>query len=716
MPTSSQSGSLDSASKRVPVQAFEGHESLVGCLCFYPDGNKLVSGSYDSTVRIWDRKTGAVEVLSGHTTSVHAVDVSQDGKMVVSGGSDYTVRIWNGDSGETIHVCEGHKNYVSSVHFSPDVDRVVSGSADGTVRVWSVETGELAFEEIECYEEIECVRFSPSGDRIASAAATGRIQIWNPDTGNSILSIEDSWVASLAWTPDSERILGGIDDGKGDPPFKFNVAIWNSRTGDLVRTWKTHDDWNRLSLSPTGTHLAICASNGEVKKAFVFDISIGEQVAAFEHDQGVRAIAYSPSGFITTGSLDNKVYLWEGPDFEDPKTKVSSCIDHFLNELTTQPTSRPHNSSHHSLIYRQFHCQLERHETMDGVFKGSGKVCPMLTSLFTRGPATVTHTVRPVQVAAGKDRAYWLIIAPARYDTPMRKFLYTIVYCQKPPVDDEEESENPDATTDPSHAPASTSVITNQPESHKMNPHPSSVPSDIPEHSTVSGHSSLQHQPTPSTDPLSITVALDASCAPSSSAPAVVSTSTQLSASENTRPTSTQPLPQHVDIRVATTLSLPEMALIQEFRRFQATSVVMQTVVQPPSSPVHYESSGYPEPSTSRRQSQSSVTPISSAILTPSSPQLPMDARPSSPAVTSDPFLNATPTLPVSSLPSHLPEQTVTDTQPSDVMLCVDDTPEPGLESATEHAMHQLKNTEEDGRSFGNHVFQLEFENPWQDN
>ncbi|KIJ14039.1 hypothetical protein PAXINDRAFT_45714, partial [Paxillus involutus ATCC 200175] len=158
------------------------HGSWVGCVGFYPDEKKLVTGSGDGTLRIRDRTTGAVEVLHGHRGSVWDVDVSQDGEIVVSGSDDKTVRIWNGKSGETMQVFEGHKNWVRSVQFSPTSSKVVSGSWDGTVRVWSVETGELAFEPIECDGSVNwCVRYSPSGDRIASGARS--VQIWDAETG-----------------------------------------------------------------------------------------------------------------------------------------------------------------------------------------------------------------------------------------------------------------------------------------------------------------------------------------------------------------------------------------------------------------------------------------------------------------------------------------------------------------------------------------------------
>ncbi|KIJ15410.1 hypothetical protein PAXINDRAFT_11953 [Paxillus involutus ATCC 200175] len=248
-PASPQSVMVSSkkASLGVPVQAFEGHEARVRCLCFCPDENNLVTGSSDTTLRIWDRTTGAVEVLHGHTDYVRDVDVSWDGKMIVSGSDDGTIRIWNRELGETMHVFEGHENFVWSVQFSPDSSRVVSGSRDSTVRVWSVEKGELAFDPIKCHGDVWCVRYSPSGDRIASAATS--VTIWDAETGSGILSIRNSFVTSVAWTADSADVIGGGTD---------IITIWSSHIGERLRTWKAYENegFIRLSLSPTGAHLA----------------------------------------------------------------------------------------------------------------------------------------------------------------------------------------------------------------------------------------------------------------------------------------------------------------------------------------------------------------------------------------------------------------------------------------------------------------------------
>ena len=75
---------------------FKGHVSHVFSVAISPDEKKVISGSDDGTVRLWDVKTGKqVMCLEGHTGGVRAVAYSPDGKRVVSGSDDTTVRIWD---------------------------------------------------------------------------------------------------------------------------------------------------------------------------------------------------------------------------------------------------------------------------------------------------------------------------------------------------------------------------------------------------------------------------------------------------------------------------------------------------------------------------------------------------------------------------------------------------------------------------------------------
>ena len=73
--------------------------------------------------------------LKGHSGIVHSVCFSPNGQRIVSGGQDKTLKVWDSKTGQEMLTLKGHSGSVTSVSFSPDGKRIVSGSLDGTVKV-----------------------------------------------------------------------------------------------------------------------------------------------------------------------------------------------------------------------------------------------------------------------------------------------------------------------------------------------------------------------------------------------------------------------------------------------------------------------------------------------------------------------------------------------------------------------------------------------------
>lgn len=107
-------------------------------IAFSPDGNQVVTGWPDHTLRIFDTRTRMqLSVLFGHTDVVYSAAYSTDGKRIVTSSRDMTARIWDSNSGHMLLVLGGQDATMYSAAFSPDGREVVTASRDHSVRIWN---------------------------------------------------------------------------------------------------------------------------------------------------------------------------------------------------------------------------------------------------------------------------------------------------------------------------------------------------------------------------------------------------------------------------------------------------------------------------------------------------------------------------------------------------------------------------------------------------
>ncbi len=134
--------------KGTQLMKLKGHTSPVKCVTKISN-NCIVSGSFDKTLRVWNIiskrkiyntlfKSRTLMILKGHTSLVTCVTKLSDDR-IVSGSEDTTLIIWDINTGKILKKLEGHTNYVTCVIKLSD-DRIVSGSYDHTLIIWNIST------------------------------------------------------------------------------------------------------------------------------------------------------------------------------------------------------------------------------------------------------------------------------------------------------------------------------------------------------------------------------------------------------------------------------------------------------------------------------------------------------------------------------------------------------------------------------------------------
>ncbi|KAJ9639435.1 hypothetical protein H2199_006468 [Coniosporium tulheliwenetii] len=167
-----------------------GHQASVRCLEIH--GDRIVSGSYDTTARIWSISEGkCLRTLTGHFSQIYAV--AFDGRRIATGSLDTSVRIWDPNDGRCLAILQGHTSLVGQLQMRHDI--LVTGGSDGSVRVWSLTEYQPIHRLAAHDNSVTSLQFDDA--RIVSGGSDGRVKVWDLKKGNLIREL--SQPAEAVW-------------------------------------------------------------------------------------------------------------------------------------------------------------------------------------------------------------------------------------------------------------------------------------------------------------------------------------------------------------------------------------------------------------------------------------------------------------------------------------------------------------------------------------
>eukprot|EP00051_Salpingoeca_urceolata_P024930 m.443080 g.443080 ORF g.443080 m.443080 type:complete len:184 (-) comp20291_c0_seq1:108-659(-) len=154
------------------IKRLRGHGGVVRGVDFHPtDNDRLVTASYDHTVRLWDIEAErCVASLDAHEAEINSVKFHPQGEVFCSVSDDHVAKIWSHETRKWLHTLSAHKKIVINLDFSSDGELLATCSSDGTVCLWDVSTGTLAANVEAHRRSIMAVSFSPGAQVFATAS------------------------------------------------------------------------------------------------------------------------------------------------------------------------------------------------------------------------------------------------------------------------------------------------------------------------------------------------------------------------------------------------------------------------------------------------------------------------------------------------------------------------------------------------------------------
>jgi cellulose biosynthesis protein BcsQ len=224
-----------------------GHLDEVRTLAVSSNGNRLISGSFDGTLKVWD--IGAHELLRTIELDggkIRAVAFLKGTRRAICGSADWALRLLDLGEGKVIATLRGHTDYVNSVVTLGDGKRAASASDDKTIRIWELE-GRKEVRVLHGHDDfvmdIATVR---AGRLIVSASFDKKLIVW--DTQSGLLQRElighQAEVRSVAVTRDGRFAASASYDR--------TIRVWDLRSGKEIKRFKGKSAFAACDITPDG--------------------------------------------------------------------------------------------------------------------------------------------------------------------------------------------------------------------------------------------------------------------------------------------------------------------------------------------------------------------------------------------------------------------------------------------------------------------------------
>src|SRR5262249_20999629 len=124
------------------VKRLTGQKGGISRIVYSKDSKMLIAagGSFDPSIYVWDvPNSKGIYRLEGHKDYIDAIALSADARWLASASRDTTVRLWDLKTGKEARQL-GQGEAVTCLSFRPDGALLAGGDSVGAVQLWDVAT------------------------------------------------------------------------------------------------------------------------------------------------------------------------------------------------------------------------------------------------------------------------------------------------------------------------------------------------------------------------------------------------------------------------------------------------------------------------------------------------------------------------------------------------------------------------------------------------
>ena len=268
------------------------------------DGEKLVSGYIDNTVKVWSLLDGRLlNNLLLNSAWVTSVAVSPDGKMGIAGYDDGMIIVWDLKTGNKIKVLSSHTSAVNDLIVTDDSKTLYSCSSDATVKVWSLSSLSFIRTLRGHSGPVHSIVDWPEQNRLYSASEDGTLRIWDTSTGQQVKVIRAEVGSLTAVSMDRERTILILGSEAG------HLKSYDVKTWSPLKTSRAHNARvTKILVEDAVVYTASC--DRTIKLLSLPSLSLVNMITG--HNWDVTEIVLSSDGYaLYSSSTDGTIKIWD---------------------------------------------------------------------------------------------------------------------------------------------------------------------------------------------------------------------------------------------------------------------------------------------------------------------------------------------------------------------------------------------------------------------